>query len=37
MKILITGAAGFLGNHLSQKYISEGRIVYGIVNLFLEI
>jgi UDP-glucose 4-epimerase len=33
MKILITGAAGFLGSHLSEKYVSEGHIVYGIDNL----
>jgi UDP-glucose 4-epimerase len=33
MKILITGAAGFLGSHLSEKYVNEGFIVYGIDNL----
>ena len=33
MKILITGAAGFLGSHLSEKYIGEGHTVYGIDNL----
>jgi UDP-glucose 4-epimerase len=33
MKILITGAGGFLGSHLSEKYVSEGHIVYGIDNL----
>jgi UDP-glucose 4-epimerase len=33
MKILITGAAGFLGSHLCEKYVSEGHIVYGIDNL----
>jgi UDP-glucose 4-epimerase len=34
MKILITGAAGFIGSHLSQKYVSEGHIVYALDNLF---
>jgi UDP-glucose 4-epimerase len=33
MKILITGAAGFLGSYLSEKYVNEGHIVYGIDNL----
>lgn len=33
MKILITGAAGFLGSHISEKYVNEGHIVYGIDNL----
>src|SRR5574341_2232286 len=33
MKILITGAAGFLGSHLSEKYASSGHIVYGLDNL----
>ena len=33
MRILITGAAGFLGSHLSEKYVNEGNIVYGIDNL----
>ncbi len=30
---MITGAAGFLGSHLSEKYVNEGHIVYGIDNL----
>lgn len=33
MKILITGAAGFLGSHLSEKYVGEGHTVYGIDNI----
>jgi len=33
VRILITGAAGFLGSHLSEKYVNEGHIVYGIDNL----
>lgn len=33
MKILITGAAGFLGSYLSEKYVGEGHTVYGIDNL----
>jgi UDP-glucose 4-epimerase len=33
MKILITGAAGFLGSHLSEKYVHEGNVVYALDNL----
>jgi dTDP-glucose 4,6-dehydratase len=32
-KILITGAAGFLGSHLSDRFIKEGYYVYGMDNL----
>ena len=32
-KILITGAAGFIGYHLSQKLLKEGHEIYGIDNL----
>ncbi len=32
-RILITGAAGFLGSHLCDKYISEGYDVIGMDNL----
>ena len=32
-KILITGAAGFLGSHLCDKFISEGFHVYAMDNL----
>ena len=33
MRILITGAAGFLGSHLSDKFIGEGHEVVGMDNL----
>ena len=33
MKILITGAAGFIGFHLSKKLLNEHYIVFGIDNL----
>ena len=32
-KILITGAAGFIGSHLSNKFLSEGNEVVGLDNL----
>ena len=32
-KILITGAAGFIGYHLSKKLLDLGLEVYGIDNL----
>ena len=32
MRILITGAAGFLGSHLSDRLISEGHQVVGLDN-----
>tara|TARA_B100000989_G_C19528798_1_gene468452 strand:- start:1158 stop:2180 length:1023 start_codon:yes stop_codon:yes gene_type:complete len=32
-KVLLTGAAGFIGAALSQKLLSKGYIVYGIDNL----
>ena len=31
--ILLTGAAGFVGSHLSEKLLSEGHFVLGIDNL----
>ena len=31
--VLITGASGFIGSHLSEKFIKEGFEVYGIDNL----
>ncbi len=33
MRVLITGAAGFLGSHLSDRFIKEGHTVVGIDNL----
>jgi UDP-glucose 4-epimerase len=33
MKILITGAAGFLGSYLSEKYVLDGHLVFGVDNL----
>ncbi len=33
MKILVTGAAGFIGSHLSQKLAQEGHSVIGIDSL----
>jgi dTDP-glucose 4,6-dehydratase len=32
MRILITGAAGFLGSHLSDRLIADGHAVYGMDN-----
>jgi UDP-glucose 4-epimerase len=33
MKILVTGAAGFLGSHIAEKYVQGGHIVYALDNL----
>lgn len=33
MKILITGAAGFIGSHLAKKLISQGYEVIGVDNI----
>ena len=34
MKYLVTGAAGFLGSHLSEKLILNGHFVIGMNNLY---
>ena len=33
MKVLVTGAAGFIGYHLCEKLISEGYNVIGLDNI----
>lgn len=33
MRVLITGAAGFLGSHLSDRFLGEGHSVIGMDNL----
>jgi UDP-glucuronate 4-epimerase len=33
MQVLVTGAAGFIGYHLTKRLIAEGITVYGIDNL----
>lgn len=33
MKVLVTGAAGFIGYHLSERLISEGHTVVGLDNV----
>jgi UDP-glucuronate 4-epimerase len=32
MKVLVTGAAGFIGSHLCERLLSEGRTVLGVDN-----
>lgn len=33
MRVLITGAAGFIGSHLSDRFLAEGYTVVGVDNL----
>jgi dTDP-glucose 4,6-dehydratase len=33
MRVLITGAAGFLGSHLADRFLAEGHAVIGMDNL----
>tara|TARA_Y100000589_G_C27087497_1_gene602439 strand:+ start:166 stop:1104 length:939 start_codon:yes stop_codon:yes gene_type:complete len=33
MKILITGCAGFIGSHLSEKLLKNNHLIYGIDNI----
>ncbi len=33
MRVLITGAAGFLGSHLADRFLAEGHEVIGMDNL----
>jgi UDP-glucuronate 4-epimerase len=33
MNVLITGVAGFIGYHLAQRLLSDGKTIYGIDNL----
>ena len=32
-KILVTGAAGFIGFHVARQLLAEGRVVVGLDNL----
>jgi len=32
MRVLITGAAGFLGSHLSDRFLADGHSVIGLDN-----
>ena len=32
MRVLITGAAGFLGSHLCDRFLADGHVVVGLDN-----
>jgi UDP-glucuronate decarboxylase len=34
MRILITGAAGFLGSHFAEKYLNEGHEILAVDNMY---
>jgi UDP-glucuronate decarboxylase len=34
MRILVTGAAGFLGSYFSEKYLNEGNEIIGVDNFY---
>ena len=36
MRVLITGAAGFLGSHLADKFLNEGHSVVGLDNFLTD-
>ena len=36
MKILVTGAAGFIGSHLSERLVDLGHEVIGIDNFSID-
>ncbi|MCW5573648.1 MAG: NAD-dependent epimerase/dehydratase family protein, partial [Steroidobacteraceae bacterium] len=33
MKVLVTGAAGFIGSHAAQRFLARGDEVVGLDNL----
>ena len=34
MRILVTGAAGFLGSHFAEKYLNDGHEIIGVDNFY---
>ena len=34
MRILVTGAAGFLGSHFAEKYLNEGHEILAVDNMY---